>query len=384
MAKKNKSFDELMAEVRKSDVRIGVMSETAHKTEAWSTGNIALDSVTGIGGIPKGRIIDMVGKSMSGKTTASLQTAAEVQKLIKSGQETGYIMFLDFEQALDLDYCRALGLDVDHESFIYVAPLTLEEGANVYRKFLNEGHIRLCIVDSVAAMVSEKEAEADTGATTVADRAKALYQFCRQILAPLQQYQSSIIFLNHLLDVIPTTPFAARVKQTTNPGGNAIPYYASMRFEFRQVGKVKTNVYDPISDSQEEAVTSTEVTATVIKNKVSKPGRVASMRIRYGKGFSQPYSVYTVLKAHKVLSNRGVWIDAPEHLSLEGKTAFQGEEKLLLALESNPDMMERWYAEAKKCVDGYTIDTETLDNIDGLALDLERFTDKETGEVRVK
>ena len=379
MTKASKSFQDLMNGLQGKGVKIGTLSEVLEPTEAWSTGNLALDSVTGIGGIPVGRIISFEGVSQSGKTTAAIQTAAVLQKKIKEGTETGYIMFLDFEQSIDLAYCRALGLDPEHESFVYMSPVTLEEGANAYREFLNAGHIRLCIVDSVAAMVSEKESAAETGAVTVADRAKAIYQFCRQILAPLQHQRSSIIFLNHVLAEIPTNPFAARFgPKKTNPGGNGIPYYASMRIEFEKKAQNKANVHNTVTDSKEETVTSTTIAATVIKNKVSKPMRVALMRIRYGLGFSQPYSVAQVLAAHGVLTKRGnTWIDAPEHMAINNKTAFHGEERLLEALESNPEALELWTAEAQKCIDGYTPDMVTLDEVevDGMRVD------KDTGEI---
>lgn len=372
MAKNKKEFSELLGELKTAGVQIGTLEETIQPTESWSTGNIALDNVIGIGGIPVGRIVELYGKSMSGKTTAAIQTAVELQKKIKSGEEEGYILFMDFEQALDLSYCSALGLDTAHESFVYLAPRTLEEGANAYRKLLNAGYIRLCVVDSVAAMVSQKEVEGDTGMATVADRAKALYQFCRQILGPLQEHRSSIIFLNHLLDVIPTNPMAARFKTTTTPGGNAIPYYASLRIEFAQVGTVKTNAYDNVTDEKEEVITATSINATVTKNKVAKPRRVAKMRIRFGKGFSQPYSVYQVLMAYGLVKKSGAWYDIPDDLALAGKKRFHGEEPILASLETSQEGLDLWTEKAQECVDGYTADTVTLDLADDEEFDTKK------------
>lgn len=352
---KKKSFEDLIGELRAEGQHIGTLAEALKPTEVWPTGNVALDSVLGVGGLPLGKIIELSGVSQAGKSTASLQAAAELQQLIKDGKEEGYILFLDYEHALDFDYCRALGLDVDHASFQYMAPITLEQGVNAYRKLLNAGYIRLCIVDSVAAMVSEKEAQADTGTVVVADRAKALYQVCRQILAPLQEHRSSIIFLNHMLEKIPTTPFAARFgKQYTTPGGNAIGYYASVRIEFTPTGKVKTAEYDPTSDSREDTETATQINAYVRKNKVAKPGRVAKMLIRYGKGFSQPYSVMQTLIAHGVVKQRTSVFEAPEHLAINGKKSFRGSEAVMLALEANPEVLALWVAEARKCIEGYT------------------------------
>lgn len=362
---KKSSLEEMLYDMRAKGLEIGTAEDTIRATESWSTGNIALDSIIGVGGFPIGRIIELYGPSMSGKSSSALQGAAVVQQLIKDGDEEGCILFLDYEQALDLDYAKALGIDHEHPSFVYMSPTTLEEGINAYRQLLEAGYVRLCIVDSVAAMISEKESQAETGAITVADRAKALQQTCRQILGPLRRNRSSIIFLNHILDAI-NTGFGAMYKpKTTTPGGKAIGYYASLRIEFKRSASVKSSMFDVVTGTKLEQVNQVETTATVIKNKVAKPSRQATLRIRYGKGFSQPWSVFQVLLAHGVVTRKtSKTYKVPDSLAIGGKTEFTGSETLMEVLESSPKAIEVWTQAAQECLDKYTDDTVTFDEVE--------------------
>lgn len=380
------SVAEMLATLRKKDkdLRVGSLASfDMNSRDSITTGNLSLDNATGVAGFPRGRVIELYGPSQSGKTTSALQAAALHQKRVKAGRDSGAIMFLDYERSLDETYCKSLGIDTEDENtFIYYQPRSFEEGANFFRKFLEAGLLAMCIADSVAAMVSEKELAADTGAITMADRAKALHQFMRQVTGPLADHRCTLIMLNHVMDLIDTSPMGQRmasqgIKRKTTPGGTALAFYSSMRIEFKQVGTVKTEVLNPVTQEMEKLQTATDVEAKVVKNKVSKPQRVAKMRVRYGKGFSQPYSVYQVLVAYKKIKVSGSWITVPGDLMSGGQEwKLQGEENVIKALETSPDWMITMEALATDLVNNYHPDQDTDD------FDIDPNIDPDTGEVR--
>jgi recombination protein RecA len=374
-----------LAALRKKDasLRVGSLADFDMNVKALTTGNVALDNAIGVGGFPRGRVIELFGPSQSGKTTSALQTAAEHQKRVQSGTDTGAIIYLDYENSLDETYCANLGLDVhDADTFIYAQPETLEQGCNLFRQLLAEGYLAMGIFDSVAAMVSEKELEADTGAVSVGDRAKALHQFMRQVKGPLRRADASIIFLNHVMDVIETTPMGRRmaaqgIKRKTTPGGTALVFYSDVRVEFSQIGSHKSTVFNPVLNEEEDVQTATSVQAKVVKNKVSKPQRIAKMRVRYGKGFSQPYSVFSVLVAHKWIKKSGSWLTVPGDLLLEPDPwQVQGEEAIVARLENDPEFLERAAEVARRLVAEWTPDKATDD------FEIDPDIDPDTGEIR--
>ena len=375
-----------LAELRKKDatLRIGSLADfDMNSKNSFSTGNLSLDNAIGVGGFPRGRVVELFGQSQSGKTTSALQAAGVLQKKIQAGEEEGAIVFLDYERSLDEKYCAALGLDVhDADTFIYVHPTSFEQGANAFRSLLDAGLIRLGIADSVAAMVSEKELGAVTGAATMGDRAKAMHQFMRQITGSLYDNDCTLIMLNHVMDVLDISPMGQRmaaqgIKRKTSPGGTALPFYSSVRIEFKQTGTHKSTVYNPVSGEDEDIVTATTVEAKVVKNKVSKPQRIAKMRVRFGKGFSQPYSVFQVLLAYKVIKKSGSWLKVPAEFSPSGEDwQVQGEETIVRELETNADWFKKMESKAQELVDNYTPDQETDD------FDIDPNIDPETGEIR--
>lgn len=289
-------------------------------------------------------------------------------------------MYLDYEHSLDMDYCEALGLDTDdQETFVYQQPDSLEQGANTFRALLKEGMLALAIFDSVAAMVTQKEQEADTGTSTVADRAKMLTQFLRQVKGECWRQQTSVIFLNHILDVIETgfrRPGMPTRRYT--PGGRGLVFYSDVRIEFYEGKKQTSEVYDAVTNAQETFETSKDVIAKVVKNKVAVPQKIARLRVRYGKGFSQPYSVYQVLVAYKVIKVSTSWITIPADL-FHDKEEFQvqGEEKVIRLLETDPDFFARALSEAQRLVANYKPGQDTDD------IEIDPNIDPETGEVLV-
>ena len=407
VAKKDTSLAGVLADLRaeqnSSDhMVIGSLPEFDMTVQGYSTGNIALDWITRVGGFPYGRIVECFGPPSSGKTTAALSAmAAEQAKCIESGE--GYVMFEDFERSIDPDYCTSLGLDVGHSSFIYVKPDSFEHGANLFRKLLATGELRIAVFDSVAAMVTEKEKEADTGKANVADRAKMMHQFLRQTKDDADRFGTTMIFLNHTLEVVDATPMgqkmAARgIKRFTQPGGKALAFYASMRIEYKQVGNIRTTEMDALTNRKEDQVRSQKVQATVVKNKTGDPFGTALLRVRWGHGFSNEYSVLDILTKHSAVDlNKTGWYTFPPDLSPDNKQfKCRGEDKTLSQMEDNPEWAARLSGYAQMLLEqtgGETVDGAQYDNEGNLKVDPDDLDalldvdvediDLETGEVLV-
>lgn len=374
--KKAQTLAQALSELRKS-TRIGSLSDFDMTVHPQTTGNIAIDSITGVNGLPAGRIVELYGPNGSGKTTTALQCAAALQ------QKGGTIMFADYEKALDETYCKALGLDVNAESFLYMQPTSFEDGANSFRTLLP--HLDMVIVDSVAMMVSENELHAETGKATMADRAKLMYQFLRQITGRISEEDVLVVFLNHLLEMVDTSPMGQKllrqgIKRNVTPGGRALSFAASMRLEYKQIGNVKTTEIDPLTGEEQDVANQTKVQVTCVKNKVARPWRTCEVRVRYGKGFSQAYSVFDVLVKHKAIKKSVSWYNIPEDLRPDAETEkIQGEEAFVRRLESDSDWLEKLRTHAQGLLDQYG--TETI--VAGTSGDLDDMfaVDEETGEI---
>lgn len=377
-----KTLAQTLAALRKNDseLRVGSLADFDMNVRAFSTGNISLDSAIGVGGIPRGRVTELFGPSQSGKTTAALGTAAVQQQRVLAGEDEGAILYLDYEYSLDETYCTALGLDVNDEStFIYVQPKSLEQGAQVFRDLASSKHLSLCITDSVAAMVTKKELEADSGAVMVADRAKMMTQLLRQSKGMLHRTQSSLILLNHMLDYIETGPTYGRpvAKRTYTPGGAGIGFYSDVRIQFMPGANVRTKQVNSVTQEEENLQTATQVTAKVVKNKVSLPQRLAHLQVRYGKGFSQPYSVYHAIRAHKAIRVNKATNEIPADLSpTDEATTIIGAENVIRLLETSPETLRKWESKANLLISTWNASKETAD------VDYDPRLDPETGEIR--
>lgn len=363
------SLQAALSALRKDGLQIGSFGNFDNlKVEGLPTGNLSIDNMTGIGGFPKGRITELVGPPSSGKTTAALQCAARVQ------QAGGVVYFADHEQALDPEYAQALGLDVHAETFVYSRPDSFEEGANGFRKFqeLSDGAADLLIHDSVAAMTTKHELEADTGAVQVADRAKMMYQYCRQLIPLIKHTGCGAIFLNHLLEVVDTSPMGQRmarqgIKRKTSPGGNAIPFYASLRMEFKQIGNLKVNETDALTNEVVSVIRQTKTQATVIKNKVGDPFRTAELRVRFGKGFSQEYSVFSILEGHGVIKKKGSHFEFknPDLRLDDDHVSIHGEDNVLKRMEENPEWFATLRAKAESIIESHKEQTFAVGDVSG-------------------
>jgi recombination protein RecA len=339
-------LEERLAALRKKDkaLRVGSITELQEYTgQSFPTGNVAMDLALGVNGFPQGKVIELYGISMSGKTTMALQTIACHQARLRTGEAAGAVLYLDYEHSLDQGYCQDLGIDTeDADTFIYVQPETFEQGAQLFRDLAAAGLLAFAVFDSVAAMVPRSELEAESGAYTFGDRARSLHQFFRQAKGLMARTGTSVIMLNHVMDKIDTSPMGRRlaaqgVKRSTTPGGTSIEFYADVRVVFTRIGDLKTREINPVSLEEEKLVTATDVKALVLKNKVATPQKLAWMRVRYGKGFSEPYSVLMALLGHGRVTKTesGGWYTFPAELSPTGEKWRSQEEPVLTRLETD-------------------------------------------------
>lgn len=360
---RGKNLAAALAKIAKDrDLRVASLDEY-EDVRAVSTGNLAIDAITAVGGLPRGRIVELYGPPSSGKTTTALQTAAAAQR------EGGTILYLDYEHALDPEYASALGLDVSSETFLFAQPETFEQGMNAARELIETGDLDVVIVDSVAAMVLEKELSIETGGSTFADKAKLMAQAMRQLTPIVKRHDVVLIFLNHLQDVIDSSPMGQRlsaqgVKRTTTPGGRALKYHASMRIEYRPVGNVRTSEFNPVMNEKEDVPTQTKVSVTVTKNKVGPPFRTCLVRVRFGKGFSQAWTVQDLLVRYRVLKKgTGGVFTFDEDTAPPGwdpKKTLRGEENLILRMESDPEWLAHLTAIAKKLLEEHSHPVEEV------------------------
>jgi recombination protein RecA len=306
-----KSFDDVIREAeRKYDLRVSTLADIAEDVSAYSTGNLAIDHLTGVGGVPVGRSIEMYGPPSCGKTTTAVQTCVTLQRIIKDGGNIdpalgplvtpdSKIVYFDYEHATDPNYLTALGLDIEHPSFRFAQPSTLEQGANVARALVETGEARLIVWDSIAAAVPSPKAEAEIGKSLPAVAAKLYADFLSSLNEPLHRNNCTAIFVNHLAEAMTMGQRPGMPPLTTTPGGRALKFYASVRLEFKQQGSVKEKYIDPLTKEEIEQVTATNVRVKVVKNKVGPPFRQALVRVRWGKGFDNFWSALQVLIAHR-------------------------------------------------------------------------------------
>lgn len=370
MAEKKPTLANTLADLRKKgEYRVGSLSDFDMTTQSLTTGNLTIDALTGCGGLPLGRVCELYGQESSGKTTTALQAAARLQ------EEPGchHTGFWDHEASLDERYVRALGIDPDAKCeecgellFLYEQPRSFEHGANLFRPLMP--WITLLITDSVAAMVSEIELHADTGKVDVGTRGRLMYQYMRQVINPISRTGTCMVFLNHIQDVIDTSPMGRRmmaqgIRRQTTPGGRGLKFYASLRMEFKQIGQVKDEVYDKILNERAAVARQTRTNVTVTKNKVGDPFGKAEVRVRFGKGFSNEWSALDVLTRHGLIKKDtgGIFRVVTEDLRptpsdvwgvKNGVPWVKGENSIISEMEENPEWRGRLISRARELVSG--------------------------------
>jgi recombination protein RecA len=386
---KTRVADILASADKKYGFKAGPMSSIVEGVKAVSTGNIAIDNISGVGGIPLGRNTELFGPPSSGKTTTAIQAAASLQKVILSGgdPERGIgpddlIIYADYEHAMDPDYCLALGLDVEHPQFIFTQPDNLEMGADFVRELVATGLVRMVIFDSVAAMTPSAKIEAETGKPLPALQAKLMSDFLAAFTPAVHKNNVAAIYVNHIYEVMEMGRRPGMPPKTSTPGGRRLKFDSSLRLEYKQIGTVKTNEIDLLTRDKELTVTSTNVEVKVVKNKVGPPMKKARVRVRYGKGFDNFWSALQILVANKYvmyqpgiykfhkLEAEGLAPDWMPRMTVGTKPpALKGENDLFKAAELYPEWSEGIIAKAQAVIDDLGVKAFSTGSVDPEELD---------------
>ena len=318
---KKKALDTAIAHITKAYGQGTIMrlGENARmQVESVSTGSIMLDTALGIGGVPKGRIIEIYGPESSGKTTVALHVAAEVQKT------GGTAAFIDAEHALDPVYAKALGVNIDE--LLISQPDSGEQALEITEALVRSGAIDVIVVDSVAALVPQQEIDGDMGASHVGAQARLMSQAMRKLSGAVAKSNCVCIFINQLREKVGVMYGNPEV----TPGGRALKFYASVRIEVRK-GEALKNGADTYGS---------RVKCKVVKNKVAPPFKTAEFDIVFGKGISKSGELLDLAIELEIIEKSGSWF------SFDGKRLGQGKENIRALLESDKEM----FAEIEKKV----------------------------------
>ena len=311
---KQKALEAALGQIEKQFGKGSVMKLGEYKTmnvEAIPTGALSLDVALGIGGIPKGRIIEVFGPESSGKTTLALHMIAEAQKL------GGEAAFIDAEHALDPVYAKHLGVNID--DLIVSQPDTGEQALEIAEALVRSGAIDIIVVDSVAALTPKAEIDGDMGDAHVGLQARLMSQALRKLAGVLNKSNTVIVFINQLREKVGIM-FG---NPETTPGGRALKFYSSVRLDIRRTENLK----------QDGEVFGSRVRVKVVKNKVAPPFREAEFDIIYGKGISKSGNILDLAVNLDIVEKSGAWF------SYNGTRIGQGRENVKKYLEDNPEIM---------------------------------------------
>lgn len=294
------------------------------------SGSLALDAALGVGGYPRGRIVEIYGPESSGKTTVALHAVAEVQK------RGGTAAYIDAENAMDPAYAEALGVDIDQ--LILSQPNTGEEGLQIADTLISSGAIDIVVVDSVAALVPRAEIEGEMGDSHVGLQARLMSQALRKLSGTIAKTKTIAIFINQIREKVGVM-FG---NPETTPGGRALKFYSTIRLEVRRAEQIK----------QSTNVIGNRVKIKVVKNKVAPPFKVAEVDIMYGQGISQSGELLDMAADQDIVDKAGAWY------SYHGEKIGQGRENAKKYLEEHPDVYEDIQTQVRKA---YGIDAESLE-----------------------
>lgn len=278
------------------------------KIEAISTGSILIDRAIGIGGLPKGRIVEIYGPEASGKTTLALQTIAQAQ------MKGGVCAFIDAEHAMDADYASKIGVDVDN--LIVSQPDYGEQALDIAEMLIRSGAVDIIVVDSVAALVPKAELEGDMGDSHMGLQARLMSQALRKLTPVVHKSKTVLIFINQLRENIGAMAFAP--KETTT-GGKALKFYASIRIDVRRIASLKKN----------EVQIGNRVKVKIVKNKVAPPFKEVEVDLIFGEGICRELDLLDAAIFYSVIEKAGAW------LSYKGKNFAQGRDQALQYLKNN-------------------------------------------------
>lgn len=330
---KLKALESAIAQIEKAYGQGSIMKlgDTAHmKVEAVPTGSLSLDIALGVGGIPKGRIIEVYGPESSGKTTVALHMVAEVQK------RGGIAGFIDAEHALDPVYAKNIGVNIDE---LYISqPDSGEQAMEITETMVRSGAVDIVIVDSVAALVPKAEIDGDMGDSHVGLQARLMSQALRKLTAVINKSNCTVIFINQLREKVGVM-FG---NPETTTGGRALKFYASVRMDVRKIETLK----------QSGEMVGNRTRIKIVKNKIAPPFKEAEFDIMFGKGISRSGDVLDLAVSIDVVKKSGSWY------AYEGNKIGQGRENAKTYLEANPEIMEEI---EKKVREHYSLEEDEKD-----------------------
>ena len=314
-ADKKRAIETAMAQIEKLYGKGSIMrcgDEQAANVEAISTGSLALDLALGIGGLPKGRIVEIYGPESSGKTTLALHVLAQAQKA------GGEVAFIDAEHALDIGYARALGVNV--EDMLVSQPDTGEQALEITEALVRSGAIDVIVVDSVAALVPRAEIEGEMGDSFVGLHARLMSQALRKLAGAINKTNCIVIFINQLREKVGV--MYGNPEVTT--GGRALKFYSSVRLDVRRGEQLKNG----------PTVIGNRTKIKVVKNKVAPPFRTAEFDLLYGEGISREGTILDMAVERDIIHKSGAWF------SYKDERIAQGRENTRQYLKDHPEMRE--------------------------------------------
>jgi recombination protein RecA len=316
MMDREKAVEQAISQIERQFGRGSIMKMSDEKVidiPAISTGSLALDVALGIGGVPRGRVVEIFGPEASGKTTLALHISAEAQAA------GGMVAFVDAEHALDMGYARKLGVDVD--SLLVSQPDTGEQALDIAEILVRSGAIDVLVIDSVAALVPRAEIEGDMGDQHMGLQARLMSQALRKLTATISKSRTCVIFINQIrmkIGVMFGNP-------ETTTGGNALKFYATQRLDIRRIGAIK--------DGTEVLGNRTRV--KVVKNKIAPPFKEAEFDILYGQGISREGDILDLGVALEIVEKSGAWY------TFDGERIGQGRDNVRRFLVENKDITDR-------------------------------------------
>ena len=308
---KDKTLDQVLADIEKQFGKGAIMKlgeKGVKNIDVVSSGSIALDQALGVGGYPKGRIIEIFGPESSGKTTLALHAIAEVQKT------GGRAAFIDAEHALDPVYAKKLGVDTDE--LLLSQPDTGEQALEIVEALVRSEAMSIIVIDSVAALVPQAEIEGEMGDSHVGLQARLMSQALRKLSGIINKTNTICIFINQLREKVGIM-FG---NPETTPGGRALKFYSTVRLDVRRGEQIKVN----------GDVLGNKTIVKVVKNKVAPPFKTAELEIMYGEGISKPGEVIDIAANLGIIDKSGAWF------SYKGEKIGQGKENVKLVFKNNP------------------------------------------------
>ena len=312
---KDKALEQVLADIEKQFGAGAIMklgSDEHTKIDVTSSGSLSLDIALGVGGFPKGRIIEIYGPESSGKTTIALQAIAEVQKL------GGRAAFIDAEHALDPVYAKALGVDINE--LLLSQPDTGEQALEICEALVRSEAVNIVVIDSVAALVPQAEIDGEMGDSHVGLQARLMSQALRKLSGTINKTKTTAIFINQLREKVGVM-FG---NPETTPGGRALKFYATIRLDIRRAEQIK----------QGDQIIGNKTNIKVVKNKVAPPFKTATVDIMYGEGVSREGEIIDIASSLDILDKSGAWY------SYNGEKIGQGKENVKIYLKEHSELRD--------------------------------------------